>query len=145
MSARQRRKAPRPPTPWPRQRPKLPERSWRFQYKSARPVRYRGKLFRFGYEGADEGTTLVGAAPLRAESVAVEAIGQGVCRHGMVQLGQGPVPDFFVTADMVAFIHRASADLGQVSRREGRLHAVNIVVRQSQVDRLIVNSDDVLQ
>ena len=40
---------------------------------------------------------------------------------------------------------RAGADLDQITGRQGRLHAVDVVIGEGQIDRLIIHADHVLQ
>src|ERR1035441_7513784 len=84
-------------------------RSWSLPAATSRgPARPR--LLRLANKRADEGAALVGVRPSRVQTFPVELICQRVGGHGVVQLGQRAIPDFFVAADVVAFAQRARRD-----------------------------------
>src|SRR4051794_18320153 len=63
----------------------------------------------------------------------------------MIKLRQGLIPGDFVAAKMIALVDSAGLDLRQRSGSQSCLAAVNVVVLESQVDRLIVGTNHILQ
>jgi hypothetical protein len=102
-------------------------------------------LFRRRYEAGHESAALIGAAPFFAQALATERICNSECGHRVFHLRQWPVPYFFVSADMIVLIEGASFNLCQVTGGECGLHAVQIAIRERQIDRLILDTYNILQ